>query len=87
VSLTGAREGGSVKRISHTTEIHKQRAGKSCNNSSRLFDFLWENLPKDIQFHLSPMAVNPMDLPVTITFTSEAGYKIWVTQQDQTLQL
>jgi hypothetical protein len=47
----------------------------------------WENLPTDIQFHLRPMAVNPMDLPPTITFTSEAGYKIWVTQQDQTLKL
>jgi hypothetical protein len=47
----------------------------------------WEKLPEDIQFHLSPMAVNPMDLPLTITFMSEAGYKIWVTQQDQTLKL
>jgi hypothetical protein len=47
----------------------------------------WEKLPEDVQFHLSPMAVNPMDLPLTITFISEAGYKIWVTQQDQTMKL
>ena len=46
-----------------------------------------EKLPADIQFHLSPVAANPIDLPLTLTFTSEAGYKIWVTRQDQTMKL
>ena len=46
-----------------------------------------EKLPADIQFHLSPMAANPMDLPSTPDFISEAGYKIWVTRQDGTIKL
>jgi len=50
-------------------------------------DLSREKLSADIQFHLSPVAANPRDLPLTLTFTSEAGYKIWVTRQDQTMKL
>jgi hypothetical protein len=47
----------------------------------------WEKMPADIQFQLSPMVANPMDLPPTPTFMSEAGYRIWITQQDGTIKL
>jgi hypothetical protein len=45
------------------------------------------DMPLNMRFELGAVAVNPLDLPATPTFTSESGRNVWVIRDFQSHSL